>query len=279
MTVFHRLLLLLPFVALVAVADAKKQPKANKVVVYKETPQGELRLHVFKPNNAKKEKRPAIVFFFGGGWNEGTPTQFYNQSRHLANRGMVAITAEYRTKEKSGTDPRACVMDAKSAMRWMRSNAGKLCIDPDRIAAGGGSAGGHLAAATASLKEFNEPDDNVSISCKPQLLVLFNPVLDTSENGCGYERVKDYWQDFSPMHNIGSNMPPTIIFLGTKDALIPVDTAKEYQRLMKQAGNTCDLKLYNGQPHGFFNKAKYNETLKAMDRFLVEQGWLAPPKL
>lgn len=258
---------------------AEEKPKPSRIVPYKETPQGELRLHIFNPKGFKKtDKRPAIVFFFGGGWNGGGASQFYPQSNHLASRGMVAICAEYRTKKGHGTDPRACVMDAKSAMRWVRKNAGKLGIDSNRIAAGGGSAGGHLAAATATLTQFDEPDEDTSVSCRPQALVLFNPVYDNSEKGYGYDRVKDYWTDFSPMHNLSKDTPPTTVFLGTKDKLIPVATAEEYKNKMEANGGRCDLHLYKDQPHSFFNKARYKETETEMDNFLVSLGWLKPGK-
>lgn len=273
----NKLAILIILVAAVSWGGEKPQP--TKVVPYKETPQGELRLHIFEPRGfSKTDKRPAIVFFFGGGWNSGSPSQFYPQSAYLADRGMVAICAEYRTKKKHSTDPRACVMDAKSAMRWVRQKAGRLGVDPNRIAAGGGSAGGHLAAATATLTEFDEPDENTSISCKPQALVLFNPVFDNSEKGYGHNRVKGYWADFSPMHNLKKDTPPTTVFLGTKDKYIPVATAKEYKKRMEANGGRCDLHLYKNQSHGFFNKAKYKETQKEMDKFLVSLGWLKPKK-
>ena len=263
---------------LVLIQSALAEPKTHpdRIVAYKETPQGELRLHIFNPTKGEDDNRPAMVLFFGGGWNGGSPEQFYGQSRHLADRGMVAIAAEYRIKKIHCTDPRVCVMDAKSAMRWVRTNAKQLGVDPDRIGAAGGSAGGHLAAATATIEAFNEPDEDISISCKPQALVLFNPVIDNSENGYGYERVKAYWQDFSPMHNLRPGTPPTILFLGTDDKLIPVDTANEYKSRMEANGDACELFLYEGQPHGFFNKEKYAETVGEMDRFLENLGWIDP---
>ncbi len=267
------------FLLSATVCLAENTIKPDRIVPYKETPQGELRLHIFNPAKHKaKDRSPAIVFFFGGGWNTGSPKQFYPQSKHLTKRGMVAICPEYRTKKSHSTDPRACVMDAKSAMRWVRAHANELGIDPNRIAAGGGSAGGHLAAATATLTEFNEPDEDTAVSCIPQALVLFNPVFDNSENGYGFDRVKDYWQDFSPMHNLKKGTPPTTVFLGTEDNLIPVSTAEEYKRIMQANGDRCDLHLYEGQPHSFFNKAKYNETVAEMDAFLTSLGWLVSNK-
>ncbi len=258
-------------------------PNPDRIIPFKETPQGELKLHIFNPKGLKKDqKRSAIVFFFGGGWTGGSPTQFYPQSEYLAKRGMVAICAEYRTKNRHCTDPRVCVMDAKSAMRWVRSQAQTLGIDPNRIAAGGGSAGGHLAAATATLSNFNEPDEDSSVSCIPSALILFNPVYDNSENGYGNERVKSYWQDFSPMHNLKKDAPPTIVFLGSEDKYIPVATAKEFQARMKKNGDRSELVVYDQMKHGFFNPSKkdnrYKETLAAMDQFMVSLGWLKAPK-
>ncbi len=253
------------------------QVEPLQVVPYKRIGDVELSLHIFSPpGHRASDKRPAIVFFFGGGWNSGTPSQFFPQSEYLAARGMVSICAEYRVMKQHGTTPQECVKDGKSAIRWVRANAKLLGIDPDRLAAGGGSAGGHVAAATATTAGFNQNGENLSISCRPNALVLFNPVIDNSPEGYGYQRVKDYWQQFSPMHNISESTPPTIFFLGTKDPLIPVATAEEYKRLMESHGRRCDLHLYEGEPHGFFNKSKYDETVLEMDRFLTSLGFLKP---
>ncbi len=249
--------------------------KPDQIMVYKNTPAKKLELHIFNPSGHKAtDKTPAIVFFYGGGWFGGATTQFYKQSTYLASRGMVAICADYRTKNNGGVDPRGCVTDAKSAMRWVRSHAAELGIDPNHIAAGGGSAGGHLAAATAFIKKFDEAGEDLSVSCRPDALVLFNPVVDNGEGGYGYDRVGAYWQDFSPRHNIDVDAPPTIFMLGTADKLIPVTVGEEYKKKMDAVGKRCELRLYDGQPHGFFNGAKYNETLTETDKFLESLGFL-----
>ena len=262
------ILCLLPLSAFAAV-------KPDKTITYKEINDVSLNLHIFTPPNHKSsDSKPAIVFFFGGGWVGGKPTQFYKQSAYLASRGMVAISAEYRIKNKHNTSPKEAVKDGKSAIRWVRAHAEELGIDPQRIAAGGGSAGGHVAAATATLKSFNENSDDTSISSRPNALVLFNPVFDNGPGGYGYGRVKEYWQDFSPMHNLTKDTPPTIVLLGTKDKLIPVATAEQYKKRMEEKGGRCDLHLYQDQPHGFFNVKKYEETLMQADKFLASLGFL-----
>jgi acetyl esterase len=244
-------------------------------VTFKTVGDVELALHIFNPpDHRASDQKPAIVFFFGGGWNGGSPSHFFNQSQYLASRGMVSVCAEYRVKSRNQTSPKECVMDGKSAVRWLRSHCEELGIDPNRVAAGGGSAGGHVAAATATADGFEEPGEDRSVSCRPDALVLFNPVIDNGPKGYGYDRVSEYWQAFSPMHNLSASTPPTIFFLGTKDPLIPVATAEEYQKRMEDVGGRCDLFLYEGQGHGFFNKSKYSETVMEMDRFLTSVGFL-----
>lgn len=259
-----------------AMAEEKAKIVPTEKVVFKTVGDVSLELHLFHPEGHQaSDKTPAIVFFFGGGWKTGTVSQFYRQSRYLASRGMVAICAEYRVAQKHKTTPKECVMDGKSAIRWVRSHAKELGVDPDKIAAGGGSAGGHVAAATALVSDFNEPGEDTTVSCKPNALVLFNPVIDNGpKGGYGYERVKDYWKRFSPIELIAEGAPPTIIFLGSKDKIIPEKTAEKYQNRMKKVGARCELHIYEDEPHGFFNSSKYKETMIEADRFLTSLGFL-----
>ena len=256
--------------------------QAQSKVVYKQTPQGDLTLEVYHPKNWKtSDARKCIVFFFGGGWNSRNIEQFVPHATYLAKRGMVSIIADYRVSSDAPLiTPKDCVNDAKSAMRYIRSHAHQLGINPDYIAASGGSAGGHLAAATAALSGLNDPKDDLRISCVPNALVLFNPVINNGPNGYGYDRVKDYYQEISPAHNIHQNMPPTLLMVGTKDHLVSQKTVLDFQKQMIQKGNQCDLYYYAFQPHGFFNKNKikdpqyYHRTVAAMVSFLEGLGYL-----
>lgn len=250
--------------------------------IYKKASGDDLYLYIFNPegHDAAKGKLPAIVFFFGGGWNSGSPTQFEQHARYLAKRGMVAICADYRVKSRQETSPRECVADGKSAIRWVRANAGRLGIDPDRIAAGGGSAGGHVAATTAMVDGLDDPaDENKAVSSKANALALFNPVYDNGPKGYGHSRVKEWFPLFSPAHNISKDDPPAIVFLGTKDNLIPVATAEKFKADMEAVGLKSELHLYEGQQHGFFNESKggtenFLDTLRKTDAFLAGLGYL-----
>ncbi len=247
-------------------------------IKYKQVGEVELYLYLFKPEGHKaSDQTPAIVFFFGGGWVGGTPQQFEPHCRYLASRGMVAAVADYRVASRHKTSPFECVKDGKSAVRWLRANAAKHGIDPKRIAAGGGSAGGHVAAATGNLEGLDESGEDMSVSSKPNALALFNPVYDNGPTGYGYSRVKDRYQEISPMHNLRKGAPPTIVFLGDNDKLIPVKTAQDYKKKMEAVGSRCDLHVYKGQPHGFFNKGRgehYYLTVLETDRFLTSLGYL-----
>jgi acetyl esterase/lipase len=223
------------------------------------------------------KKSPAIVFFFGGGWNNGTVKQFEQQALYFSQRGMVCVLVDYRVREKQKTTPFESLKDAKSAIRYIREHANELGIDPSKIVAAGGSAGGHLAAATAIINDYNESTDNTAISCVPDALVLFNPVFDNGPGGYGYERIGEAYKNFSPLHNIKSGAPPTIVFLGDKDHLIPAETAKYYKQVMEKVKSRCDLFIYEGQGHGFFNYKNlecYKKTVSETDTFLQSIGFL-----
>lgn len=258
--------------------------KPTRTVVYKTVGETKLKLHIFEPaGHTASAKRSAIVFFFGGGWVGGSPSQFFPHCQHLAKQGMVAMSAEYRVRSRNKTTPFECVQDGKSAIRFVRAHAAELGIHPDRIAAGGGSAGGHVAAATGTVPGLNEEGEDLTVSAVPNALVLFNPVYDNGPDGYGHDRVKERWREISPMHNITKRMPPAIVFLGTKDKLIPVETARSFKAKMQEAGVRSELMLFEGKPHGFFNHGRggnvdYRKTVAAMDKFLRTVELLPPAR-
>ena len=276
-----------------------------RVEVYREVGDVKLNAYLFEPAGHQAsdlrpgDRRPAAVFFFGGGWKGGTPGQFLPQCLHLASRGMVAISVDYRVAGRHGVLPQDCVRDAKAAIRWVRANAARLGIDPNRIAAGGGSAGGHLAAATALLPGF-EDGDHSDVSSVPDAMLLFNPAvvlapvekypdLLTPEKFADISgRTGGKPLEVSPYHFVRPGLPPSILFHGTADDQVPFPTVQRFHEAMTAAGNRCELSAYEGQPHGFFNPGggqgepradatrRYYDTLKQLDAFLVSLGYLDP---
>ena len=247
--------------------------------VYKTVGDTQLKLHIYPPKNHKSEdRRASIVFFSGGGWRVSRVGQFFEHGKYFASRGMVSILADYRTRSRHGVTPIQCITDAKSAIRWVRAHARELGIDSNRMAAAGASAGGHLAACTALLKQFDEKNEDLNISSVPNALVLFNPALDVSlfppELGFGDQAVAA-----SPLYHISPGSPPTIIFHGTADNVVPFDQAVHFCRVMKQIGNRCELVPFEGKQHGFFNYERgdgqdYILTIRAADEFLSSLDYL-----
>jgi acetyl esterase/lipase len=259
-------------------ADAKIAGAAGQVktFIYKKTPQGELAIHVHFPKSWKAgSKQPAIVFFFGGGWRGGRVTQFQPQAEYLAKRGMVAARADYRVLSRHKTTADKCVEDCKSAVRWMRQHAKQLGVDPQRIVASGGSAGGHTAAATATAKGFEAEGEDHGISSKPNLLVLFNPALNTARFADRFGSA-ELAKKASPVHTVAKDTPPSIIFFGTNDALLK--SAMEYTEAARKVGVKSAVWTAEGQRHGFFNRSPWREsTLALTDKFLTAHGYLSGP--
>ncbi len=244
--------------------------------LYRKTPQGDLQMHLYYPPDWKAtDKRPALVFFFGGGWKNGAYTQFVPQAQYFASRGLVCACADYRIESKHKTTPDACVEDAKSAVRWLRTNARRLGLDSNAIIASGGSAGAHLAAATALCEGFDAKDDDVKISCKPNALLLFNPALNLTGDKRSIidANGKDIAREFSPTLFLKKGAPPTIIFFGTSDTLIA--QGEEYLKKSTALGNRAELFTAAGMPHGFFNRSPWTEvTARKADEFLTSLGYL-----
>ena len=262
-----------------------------KVEVYKAAGETKLKLFIFNPAGAPA--RSAIVFFFGGGWKGGSPVQFETQCRYFASRGMLAVAADYRVSSRNGTKITDCVRDAKSALRYLRQNASRLGIDPQRIAAAGGSAGGHLAAAAGIIPGLDDPAEDASISSRANALVLFNPAVVTAAMPASERMTLGAVSNLpelegidrtavSPWHHIAPGNPPTIIFHGRADTTVPYATVEAFTRKMLAAGNRCELVGFDGAVHGFFNyraagNKEYDETLQRADKFLTSLGYLRSP--
>ena len=253
----------------------------DQKIAFKKFKESSIELHVFKPEKWKvSDKRTVIVFFFGGGWTGGTPKQFYPHCRHLSKKGLIAISAEYRTKKNHGVEPMQCVEDGKSAIRWVRANANLLGIDPNKVVAAGGSAGGHVAACTGTITGFESGD--LKFSSVPAALILFNPVCDTSPLGYGNNRLGKNWKKISPLHHINKKTPPACIFHGSADTTVPFNNVLQFKKKMDGLGLRCDLHAYDDQKHGFFNfgrgdGAAYTDTVKKMDSFLDSLGLIEYP--
>jgi len=269
--------------------DPLPKPRVGaRSIVYKSTPEGNLALNMFWPENHKAtDKRPVIVLFFGGGWVAGKPQQMAGHARYFARQGYVAISAKYRVRNKDGAHltPFDCVEDGKSAVRFLRKHGAGLGIDPDKVISGGGSAGGHVAACSGLIEGYDAKTEDSGISSVPNALVLFNPVIDTTEKGYASNTSPTDNTVLSPCHHVRPGLPPTYIVHGTADRTVPFENVDRFDRLMREAGNVCQLLAFEGRGHGFFNvpgfkkgtKEDFTAIMEGAVAFLAKQD-LAPGK-
>jgi acetyl esterase/lipase len=252
----------------------------TRTYIFKNTPQGELKIKVYLPEGWKPgQKRAAILMWFGGGFTSGTPAQFHSKAEYLASRGMVAFTPEYRIKSLHKTEPDKSFEDAKSAVRWVRTNAEALGVDPNRIVGSGGSAGGTCALITAYSDHFESESESRAVSSKPNALVLFNPAVilpDGPRSGetLALEHLLGTWK-------LTKGGPPMILLFGSEDKWLL--NSREMAKQLVAMGNRADLYVAPGVQHGFFNDSRsakngvkgwHEVVLNQTDLFLASLGYL-----
>jgi acetyl esterase/lipase len=255
--------------------------------IYKTRGLKRLELTVFQQADRESDKKlPAIIFFHGGGLRERRIWEFRPLSKYLVDSGMVAIVATYTVK-RHGRTIYESIADAKSAIRWVREHAEELGIDVNLLAAGGGSAGGYLAACAALTKmDYDEPHEDLRISSVPNALVLFNPrlvipVIDAPPLTKKEIRYKDgrELEEISPVHNVVKGAPPTIIFQGTADEKVSIIEAQWFCKEMDKYGNSCEVVLYEGREHGFHmyfsgTNPDFFSTMETTVKFLSKLGYI-----
>ncbi len=264
--------------------------KATKVLTYKTVGGVDLEMHVFVPEKPAAGKlRPGVLYIHGGGWAGGDPSVHAFESLYLSRQGMVCATIRYRllgdgkkNKYAIAKSPADCLVDAKSAMRFFRSHAAEFGMDPDRIAAGGGSAGGHLAAALNTIDGYDDPKDDKAVSPKADALVLLYPAFDlidgwkggvASCQKAGIDPVK-----FSPATLADKTFPKTMILVGNLDPVSPPASNTAFLGRMKKAGVAVELFTYAGKEHKLFERSKgdphFQSYLIHSSRFFQELGWI-----
>lgn len=248
----------------------------GKKFVYKHSGGAAQELEVYFPQgwNPAGGKVPGVLLFHGGGWTGGTLDQFRHACNYLASRGLVAATANYRMLSKSEraklspgeSHKRACITDAKSAIRWMKQHANELGIDPQRLITGGGSAGGHISVLATTNPGLNDPADPKGFDTSVAAYLLFNPAFTAADSAD---------PEVDVLKHLQTGFAPAILFFGTKDNSWKPGSYAALARLKALGNTTAELWLAEGQAHGFFNRPPWQDvTLAAADRFLVERGFL-----
>lgn len=234
-----------------------------------------MNLFVYRPEGWRaNDRRPAMIFFFGGGWTKGTPMKSAGWARWAAEQGMVGIAPDYRTKNRFGTSPLESVADGRAALNWVIEHADKLGIDPQKIVVGGSSAGGHVALWTAIGKTPPGSSPAEAPSVKPAAVFITSSVTDTS-GSTGYtpQRFGDNAEALSPIHQLDETMPPILMFHACDDELVDYRTAVALYNKMKASGNECELISVPRGGHGFSSAyPEWKEKVRSkLEKFLKAQ--------
>ncbi len=237
-------------------------------IVYKQVDSISLKLDIYKLKNLKTSA-PVLIFIHGGGWSKGNKADYLPYLIDFAEKGYVTVTVSYRLSRVAHFP--SAVQDIKCAVQWIKKNAGKYFINPEEVAVIGGSAGGHLAMmlAYSDDNEFtNECPD--SISCRVQAVVnIYGPTDLTTEYarnrgeclqflGKTYQEDPDIYRAASPRAYISANDPPTLIFHGTIDSLVPVSQSDSLHKWLDQAGVVNEYHRLKGWPHTMDLSVKVN---------------------
>lgn len=250
-----------------------------KDIVYKETESRPLKLDIYHLKNLNKPA-PVLIFIHGGGWRKGDKHDYLAYLLDYAKKGYVTATVAYRFSQEAHFS--AAVLDVKCAVRWIRSHAAQYMIDPHKIAVIGGSAGGYLALMagyTYGIPEF-ETGCNDTIPVKVQAVVdLYGPTDLTTPYaikqkspkqflGKSYDEDPALYLKASPKTYISADDPPTLIFQGTIDALVPYTQSDSLKIWLDRAGVPAEYHKLKGWPHTMDLVQKVNDYCQYyMDRF------------
>ncbi|HMJ71095.1 MAG TPA: alpha/beta hydrolase [Cyclobacteriaceae bacterium] len=269
---------------------AQRDSVGYSAKIYKHVDSTDLVVHIFTPPAAlnNNKNKTAIAFFHGGGWAFGNPDEFFGACKRFAAKGIVTFSFQYRLSvDKQGNSPHPgitpveCVMDARSALRWVKTHTSEFGIDPKKIVAGGQSVGGHLTLSTAMI-DVNESTDDPKIDPTPCAMLLYSGTVNTLEVWCdmlmGKQREK-IWS-ISPAHNIKTGLPPALAFHGEQDHTVYPWVVLYFQRDMQAAGNVFEVQTfprrehYLGEGNEKYSRLFDEEIMERTDEFLKKLGLL-----
>lgn len=242
------------------------------------------KLDVYRPKDAKENRRrAAVIFFHGGGWRAGNKDQFAWYAADAATLGYVAFSANYRLAPQHRYP--AALDDAQRVVRWVRANARKYGVDDKRIGVVGASAGGHLAVLLGSLETRDNGDSQLArFSSRATCVVdYFGPAdfVEYGKTAAGekgllveflgkpYKDAPELWAEASPLMHVSKKSAPLVAIHGTADNLVPVAQSEALVEKLKQAGVKATLVSLDGAPHGFRLGSEYAQRAwKASVEFL-----------
>lgn len=253
-------------------------------IVYGKGAGEELKLNLARPKDEQRKNLPCIVFIHGGGWGMGKREMHDEAVREVARRGLVGATVTYRLAPQHRFP--AQVHDVKCAIRFLRAHADKYGIDPDRIAACGFSAGGHLAMMLGVTQKADglegdggwaEQSSSVRAVvayfgpvdlAAPDIPKHVHPITAQLIGGSAKEKPEEY-KRASPITYVDAGDAPTLMFQGTKDPLVPHTQAYRMLDALSAAGVPGRGEILVGAGHGW-GAAEWKRTAESSFAFLAE---------
>jgi acetyl esterase/lipase len=247
---------------------------------------GVLRLDIYKPDDSTGGDRPAIILIHGGGWTGYDKSLMKGMAQFLARSGFVAFAVDYRLLQGTTNRWPAQLDDVQRAVRWIRANAHKYGVNPDRIGAFGHSAGAQLASLLGMEETRDNSDPELAkFSSRVQAVVDYSGPTDfTSERdadsvtfltnflGTDYEKHPEVWRDASPAFHAAKSDAAFLIIHGTHDENVPLAEAEELHDKLKAAGAQVSFKKMD-DGHTFQNPDSRRElaiaTLEFFNHYLV----------
>lgn len=228
--------------------------------------------------------RPGLIFIHGGGWAGGRKEDFTAFAKDFATAGYVAVSVNYRLAPKHPCP--AQIEDCKCAVRWMRAHADELGLDPERIGAIGGSAGGHLALMLGVMDEGDGlegeggwPDQSSKVQAvvnyvgPTDLMGTLPPIsrgILKNFLGGTREEKRELAIQASPVTYVSAGDAPCLSFMGTKDPLVPHEQGVLLANKLTEAGVPGRVEFILGAGHGF-EPEEMRRTIEAAKEFLAEE--------
>lgn len=252
-----------------------RRKDASEIKAYRTIDGITLNAHIFYPeNHDKNQAKPTHLFFHGGGWAIGLPEWSYSSCKSAAKEGRVAIAFDYRKRNVYGTDIKASVSDALTAIAWVRENAKELGIDPNKVLADGFSAGAHLALVSSMIENREDFGVISSFSSRPDALVLGSCPYDIA--GRDVYNIKYDTKTISPLYLIKENLPPIFAYHAEEDRMVKFSEFEKFRNAIEKTKNSFTSRSYLGVGHFFEGSSKEDaiERGKLLKEFLIKHDFI-----
>lgn len=280
-----------PFATGVAHAAEEAQSPASgqgsgpveKDVVFGKGGNTDLRLDIYRPP-AGTEKRMATIHIHGGGFTGGSKETLSERVPPYSSRGYVGLAVQYRLAGDAKWP--AQIEDVKAAIRWARANAKSLGVDPDKIGVVGHSAGGHLAlfaAGTGNRPEFEGKGGTPGVGTEVAVCCAYYPAIEvrpradgTANNLLSPGSDAAAHRAASPVTYVSSAFPPTVIFHGTVDTTIPLESSERLFRELRAVKVPTEFHAIEGVPHVFDSNREFAEAAAALADLFIDRHVVHP---